>query len=124
LGGVKFLLPNENDVYLHDTPARSLFSRSRRDFSHGCVRVEKPLDLALWVLRDRPEWTRERITDAMNGSTPLQVDLTVPIPVSIVYWTAVAPEDGQIYFFDDIYGQDEDLDRQLTSGGLGPRPRG
>ena len=124
LGGVKFLLPNENDVYLHDTPAKSLFSRSRRDFSHGCVRVEKPVDLALWVLRDRPEWTRERIADAMNGSTALQVDLTVPIPVSIVYWTAVAPEDGQIYFFDDIYGQDEDLDRQLTSGGLGPRPRG
>jgi murein L,D-transpeptidase YcbB/YkuD len=124
LGGVKFLLPNENDVYLHDTPARSLFSRSRRDFSHGCVRVEKPLDLALWVLRDRPEWTPERIADAMNGSAPVQVDLTSPIPVSIVYWTAVAPEDGQIYFFDDIYGQDEDLDRQLTSGGLGPRPRG
>jgi murein L,D-transpeptidase YcbB/YkuD len=124
LGGVKFVLPNENDVYLHDTPARSLFSRSRRDFSHGCVRVEKPLDLALWILRGRPEWTRERIEDAMNGSTPLQIDLGSPIPVSIVYWTAVAPENGQVYFYEDIYGRDEDLDRQLTSGVSDPRPRG
>jgi murein L,D-transpeptidase YcbB/YkuD len=124
LGTVKFVLPNENDVYLHDTPARSLFARSRRDFSHGCVRVEKPLELAMWVLQDKPEWTRERIMDAMNGSTPVQVDLTNPIPVSIVYWTAVVPESGVAYFFDDIYGRDEQLDRELTIAGYGPRPRG
>ncbi|MBV8844359.1 MAG: L,D-transpeptidase family protein [Bryobacterales bacterium] len=124
LGGVKFVLPNENDVYLHDTPARSLFSRTRRDFSHGCIRLEKPVDLAVWVLRDRPEWTRDKIEEAMNGSMPVQVPLSNPIPVSIVYWTAVVAEDGTTYFFNDIYGQDEELDRQITSGGYGPRPRG
>ena len=124
LGGVKFVLPNDNDVYLHDTPARSQFSRSRRDFSHGCIRVENPTDLALWVLRDKPEWTRERIDEAMNGAEPIQVDLPHPIPVSVVYWTAVVAEDGTPYFFDDIYGRDQELDQQLTSGGPAPRPRG
>jgi murein L,D-transpeptidase YcbB/YkuD len=124
LGGVKFVLPNENDVYLHDTPARGLFSRSRRDFSHGCIRLENPLDLAAWVLRNRPEWTRDRIVEAMNGSMPIQVDLPDPIPVSVVYWTAVVPENGAAYFFDDIYGRDAVLDQQLTSGESAPRPRG
>jgi murein L,D-transpeptidase YcbB/YkuD len=124
LGNIKFVLPNENDIYLHDTPARSLFSRSRRDFSHGCIRVERPLDLAIWVLRDRPEWTRDKIMDAMNGSDPLRVDLPSSIPVSIVYWSAVTSDDGSIYFFDDVYGLDETLDRQITTGGYGPRPRG
>jgi murein L,D-transpeptidase YcbB/YkuD len=124
LGGVKFMLPNENDVYLHDTPAKGLFSRTRRDFSHGCIRLEKPVDLALWVLHDRPEWTRDRIVEAMNGLMPMQVDLPNPIPVSVVYWTAVVPENGVLNFFDDIYGLDDELYQQITSVGSAPRPRG
>jgi len=126
LGGVKFIFPNDNDVYLHDTPARQLFSRSRRDFSHGCIRVERALDLALWVLEDNPRWSREKIVEAMNGETPVQVNLARPIPVLIVYGTAVVPADGMPYFFEDIYGLDALLERQLaqsTNAGPGPRPR-
>jgi murein L,D-transpeptidase YcbB/YkuD len=120
LGGVKFMLPNPNDVYLHDTPSRQLFSRTRRDFSHGCIRLERAVDLAVWVLRDRPAWTRGRIQAAMTaGGPPLQVNLSHPIPVLIVYQTAVAGDDGLAYFFDDIYGQDDVLDQQLISPGSG-----
>jgi murein L,D-transpeptidase YcbB/YkuD len=120
LGGVKFMLPNPNDVYLHDTPSRRLFSRARRDFSHGCIRLERAADLAVWVLRDRPEWTRDRIEAAMTKrGAPLQVNLSHPIPVLIVYQTAVAGDDGSAYFFDDIYGQDDVLDQQLAIPGFG-----
>ena len=115
LGLVKFLLPNEHDVYLHDTPATELFSKTRRDFSHGCIRVEKPEDLAVWVLRNKPEWTRDRIRDAMNGDETLRVTLDTPIPVLIVYATAVVPEDGEVRFFADIYKQDFELARQLDT---------
>ena len=133
LGLVKFLFPNEHDVYMHATPAMTLFSQSRRDFSHGCIRVEKPEQLAAWVLRDKPEWTPERIHDAMNSTKTLQVNLDRPIPVLIVYATAIVLEGGEVRFFDDIYGQDAQLDRLLASGypytgekatnaGPGPRP--
>jgi murein L,D-transpeptidase YcbB/YkuD len=134
LGGVKFIFPNEHNVYLHDTPSVALFSRSRRDFSHGCIRVERPDLLAAWVLRDKPEWTTERIAAAMQGETMLRVPLDREIPVLIVYATAVALGNGEVRFFDDIYKQDAGLDRLLaegfpysgrkpTSGARGPRPR-
>ena len=84
LGFVKFIFPNEYNVYLHGTPAKSLFSRARRDFSHGCIRVEKPEELALWVLRDQPRWDLDRIRKAKNGVGPLQVDLNESIPVMIM----------------------------------------
>ena len=84
LGLVAFMFPNEHDVYMHATPAMLLFSKSRRDFSHGCIRVEKPEELAAWVLRDEPGWDSERIADAMNGDTTFQVNLVRPIPVLIV----------------------------------------
>lgn len=116
LGLVKFMFPNAYNVYMHGTPATQLFARSRRDFSHGCIRVENPLALAEWVLRDNPEWTEDRIVAAMNGSETIQVDLTHPIPVLILYNTAVVKPDGQIYFFDDIYGHDAEL-RQVLEGG-------
>ncbi len=133
LGLVKFIFPNEHNVYLHATPATQLFSQSRRDFSHGCIRVEKPELLAEWVLRDLPEWTPARIEQAMQGEHPLQVDLPQPIPVLIVYATAVALENGEVRFFDDIYGFDAQLDALAakgypcrrwnpTSGERGPRP--
>jgi murein L,D-transpeptidase YcbB/YkuD len=117
LGLVKFMFPNEYNVYLHSTPAQQLFSQTRRDFSHGCIRVEKPADLAAWVLRDKPEWTLERVKAAMaGGKDNQQVNLTKPIPVLILYGTAVADPDGRVLFFDDIYGYDDELKQALAKG--------
>jgi murein L,D-transpeptidase YcbB/YkuD len=116
LGLIKFDIPNVYDVYLHGTPAAQLFSRSRRDFSHGCIRVENTAALAAWVLRDQSGWTTERILGAMNGDKTLRVNLTAPIPVLILYGTAVVAEDGETHFFDDIYGHDAVLDNALAKG--------
>jgi murein L,D-transpeptidase YcbB/YkuD len=109
------MLPNPYNVYLHSTPAQALFAESRRDFSHGCVRVGDPVGLAEYVLRDEPEWTHEKILAAMNGTAPLTVSLKHPIRVFIVYGTAVATERGNIFFFDDIYGHDKRLEQALDS---------
>jgi murein L,D-transpeptidase YcbB/YkuD len=115
LGLVKFVFPNDDNVYLHGTPAPELFKRTRRDFSHGCVRVEDPVALAQWVLKGRPEWTRDRILAAMQASRPQRVDVPKPLQVILFYITAVVmPEDGTIHFADDIYGHDAKLDRALT----------
>ena len=117
LGLVKFIFPNQYNVYLHSTPAQELFSRARRDFSHGCIRVEKPADLAAWVLRDKPEWTMDKIQAAMKtGPDNVQVNLDKPIPVLILYSTAVVEPDGEVRFFDDIYGYDKSLDKVLANG--------
>jgi murein L,D-transpeptidase YcbB/YkuD len=117
LGLVKLMFPNEYNVYLHSTPAPQLFSQTRRDFSHGCIRVEKPAELAAWVLRDKPEWNVERAQAAMTtGKDNLQVNLTDPIPVLILYGTAVVDPDGRISFFDDIYGYDDELQKALAKG--------
>jgi murein L,D-transpeptidase YcbB/YkuD len=116
LGLAKFLFPNEYNVYLHGTPATELFEKSRRDFSHGCIRVQDPAGLAVWVLPDKPEWTRDRIVSAMNGDHPVQVNLDRPIPVLIVYGTAVVLENGEAHFFEDIYGYDAELEAVLAKG--------
>jgi murein L,D-transpeptidase YcbB/YkuD len=116
LGLVKFLFPNSYNVYMHDTPATEFFAQSRRDFSHGCIRLEKPADLAAWVLRDNPGWTPERIRAAMNGSAPQQVNLAHPIPVLILYATVIVLEDGLVHFYDDIYRQDAALQQVLAKG--------
>jgi L,D-transpeptidase YcbB len=117
LGLVKFIFPNQYNVYLHSTPEQELFSRSRRDFSHGCIRVEKPADLAAWVLRDRPEWTMDKIQAAMTtGPDNVQVNLNKPIPVLILYSTAVVDPDGEVRFFEDIYGYDKSLGKVLANG--------
>jgi murein L,D-transpeptidase YcbB/YkuD len=115
LGLVKFMMPNAYNVYLHSTPAQSLFAESRRDFSHGCVRVSDPVGLAQYVLRDSPEWTREKILAAMNGAAPLTVTLKNRIRVFIVYGTAIATEKGNVLFFDDIYRHDERLQKALEA---------
>ncbi|HXX00681.1 MAG TPA: L,D-transpeptidase family protein [Candidatus Acidoferrales bacterium] len=115
LGLIKFQFPNEYSVYMHDTPARLLFSRSQRDFSHGCIRLEKPEELAGWVLRDNPGWDPDRILAAMNGEATLEVKLVHPIPVLVVYGTAIDLEDGIVRFYDDIYGQDAKLEEALRS---------
>lgn len=119
LGLVKFIFPNDEAVYLHGTPAQQLFSRVRRDFSHGCVRVEDPVALAQWVLKDVPGWNREHIVAAMQEGPPSQrVDLPQPIQVLLFYVTAVvAPEDGRIHFAQDIYGHDARLHRALAKQG-------
>lgn len=115
VGLVKFIFPNDVNVYLHDTPAAQLFGRARRDFSHGCVRVEDPVALAEWVLKDQPRWTRERIEAAMAGTSSLRVDLTRPLPVILFYMTAmVMPTDQTLRFADDIYGHDTRLARALA----------
>ena len=114
LGLVKFMFPNQDNVYMHGTPAPELFSRSRRDFSHGCVRVEDPVALAEWVLGDRPEWTRDRIVAAMEGSHSLQVTLFRPIQVILFYTTAAVAADGTIHFAEDIYLHDARLERTLV----------
>ena len=116
LGLAKFIFPNSYNVYMHDTPSTEFFARSRRDFSHGCIRLEKPADLAAWVLRDNPEWTADRIRAAMNGNDALQVNLAHPIPVLIVYATVIVLEDGLVHFYDDIYGQDTALEQALVKG--------
>ncbi|MGA3043947.1 MAG: L,D-transpeptidase family protein [Bryobacteraceae bacterium] len=117
LGLVKLMFPNEYNVYLHSTPAQQLFSQTRRDFSHGCIRVEKPADLAAWVLRDKSDWSLERAQAAMkSGADNTQVNLITPIPVLILYATAVVDPDGTVQFFDDIYGYDDELKQALAKG--------
>jgi murein L,D-transpeptidase YcbB/YkuD len=106
LGLVKFIFPNEYDVYLHDTPADSLFERQFRNLSHGCVRVEKPQELAEYVLRDQPEWTAERIRMAMQAGEEKHVALKDPLPVHIFYFTAWVDEAGALHLEKDIYGYD------------------
>jgi murein L,D-transpeptidase YcbB/YkuD len=117
LGLVKLMFPNEYNVYLHSTPSQQLFSQSRRDFSHGCIRVEKPAELAAWVLRDKPEWSLERVRAAMQtGKDNVQVNLTNPVPVLIIYGTAVVDQQNEVHFFDDIYGYDADLEKVVARG--------
>lgn len=116
LGLVKFVFPNSYNVYMHDTPSTEFFAKARRDFSHGCIRLEKPADLAAWVLRDNPGWTPDRIRAAMNGTVTQQVNLAHPIPVFIVYATVVVLEDGVVHFYDDIYGHDTALEKALAKG--------
>jgi len=117
LGLVKLIFPNEHNVYLHSTPSQELFSRSRRDFSHGCIRVEKPAELAAWALRNNPGWTLARVQQAMqSGKDDVTVSLVKKVPVFIVYGTALAYENGTVHFSEDIYGHDAKLVAALAKG--------
>jgi murein L,D-transpeptidase YcbB/YkuD len=121
LGLIKFMFPNTYSVYLHSTPSTELFSRSRRDFSSGCIRLEKPAELANVLLRNQLDgqqpWTLALVQTAMDsGRDNRQVNLAVKIPVLILYVTAVAEEDGTVHFFDDIYGHDKRLNALLAKG--------
>ncbi len=107
LGLIKFVFPNADNIYLHSTPSQALFGESRRDFSHGCIRVEDPRALATWVLRNNPGWTRERVEAAFQAQEQEQVNLAHEIPLLILYGTAISKEDGQVFFFEDIYGYDK-----------------
>jgi L,D-transpeptidase YcbB len=118
LGRVKFVFPNDADVYMHGTPAVALFQRSRRDFSHGCIRVEDPVALAEWVLSGQDGWSRERILEAMEGPPSQRVDLARPLQVILFYVTAVVvAQEGAIHFADDVYGHDARLERALAGRG-------
>jgi murein L,D-transpeptidase YcbB/YkuD len=120
LGLVKFVFPNKYNVYMHATPAVALFQRERRDFSHGCVRVEDPVTLAHWVLQPQSQWSRAAILAAMNGETTQTIRLLEPVTVVIFYTTAAFnPADGTVRFADDIYRHDARLDAALRarSGG-------
>ena len=116
LGLVRFGIPNEHNVYLHDTPSQTLFSKARRDFSHGCVRVEHPVQLAEWSLRGTDSWTQPKIRAAMHGLKTFQVNLNNPIPVLLVYATAVVLRNGEVHFASDIYLQDALLENRLAQG--------
>lgn len=114
LGLVKFMFPNQYNVYLHDTPADSLFERAARSFSHGCVRVEDPVALAKYVLGDQPEWTDQRIRDAMQAGTEKTVKLKAPIPVFLGYLTARVRPDNTVQFRKDVYQVDGRLQKMLN----------
>ncbi|HYI13240.1 MAG TPA: L,D-transpeptidase family protein [Thermoanaerobaculia bacterium] len=120
LGLVKFLFPNDNNVYLHSTPQQALFARTRRDFSHGCIRVEDPVALAEWALRGQSDWKKEKIESTIHGKRDdVYVKIERPIAVMILYATAVADADGTVHFHEDIYGHDVQLAKVLA-----PQTRG
>jgi murein L,D-transpeptidase YcbB/YkuD len=118
LGLVKFMFPNEYSIYLHSTPATQLFEQSRRDFSHGCVRVQKPDELAAWVLqRQGGDWDLAKVQQAMtSGPDNKTVSLKTPIPIVIFYVTGLVEDDGHVHFFDDIYGYDAEMQKVLAKG--------
>ncbi len=114
LGLVKFLFPNSNNIYLHDTPAKSLFERENRAFSHGCVRVGKPRELAIELLKQDPTWTPARIDKAMHAGKENWVSLKKKVPVYIGYFTAWVDRKGELNFYKDVYKRDESLIKLLT----------
>jgi murein L,D-transpeptidase YcbB/YkuD len=115
LGLVKFVFPNSYSTYLHGTPAQSLFARSRRDFSHGCMRVSDPPRLAEAVLERQRGWDRARIDSTMSGQRTVRVNLEHPIPVHVLYLTAMPGDSGNVHFSRDIYGHDAALIRALET---------
>jgi murein L,D-transpeptidase YcbB/YkuD len=115
LGLVKFIFPNNYSTYLHDTPAKSLFARARRDFSHGCMRLSDPPRLAEAVLERQQGWDRARIDSAMHGHRTFRVNLELPIPVYVLYLTAMPDDRGDVHFSRDIYGHDAALIRALET---------
>jgi murein L,D-transpeptidase YcbB/YkuD len=116
LGQIKLMLPNIHDVYLHGTPARELFARARRDFSHGCIRVEDPVALAEWVLADESEWTAPRILAAIAAKATRTVTVRQPPRIAVFYMTAAfLPAEGTVQFAEDIYGHDARLDARLRA---------
>jgi murein L,D-transpeptidase YcbB/YkuD len=112
LGEVKFIFPNSNDIYLHDTPHGELFSQTKRSFSHGCVRVEEPIKLATYLLRNNANWSQPVIEDTIAQRREKYVPLKEKLPVYLVYLTAWADANGHAHFRDDIYGHDKSLAKE------------
>jgi murein L,D-transpeptidase YcbB/YkuD len=118
LGRVKFLFPNSFNIYFHDTPAKALFEKDKRAYSHGCIRLAEPEKMANYLLRNNPEWTPEKINSAMNSGNEQFVKLKKPVPVIITYYTAWVDENGQLNFRDDIYTHDQKLASKMFGGSL------
>jgi hypothetical protein len=106
--------PNSSNVYMHDTLAQEFFAKSRRDFSHGRIRLEKPADLAVWVLHENPGWDMDGIRATTNGTPNQQVNLAHPMPVLILFGSVILTEDGIVHFYDDIYGHDAAPEKALA----------
>ena len=115
LGRIKFLFPNKHSVYLHDTPNRGFFKRAQRNFSHGCIRVEKPLELAEFVLSSNPNWTQSTVQSTINRGRTKTVHLDQTIPVYILYFTAWVDNEGYVNFHKDVYGLDKTLHNALLT---------
>jgi murein L,D-transpeptidase YcbB/YkuD len=114
LGRLKFMFPNRFSVYIHDTPARGFFKYEKRSFSSGCIRIEKPIELAEYLLKDNPEWTRNELVDTIDSTKTRIVKLLEPVSVQIVYITAWVDEDGEtVHFRDDVYERDKPLYQAL-----------
>jgi L,D-transpeptidase YcbB len=113
LGKVKFLFPNSFNIYFHDTPAKSLFDKDKRAYSHGCIRLSDPVKMANYILKDNEEWNTESIDAAMNSNEEKYVKVKNPIPVLITYYTAWVDENGLLHFADDIYGHDKNITEKM-----------
>jgi L,D-transpeptidase YcbB len=113
LGRIKFMFPNKHSVYLHDTSDPQLFRKERREFSHGCIRIEKPMEMAAFVMKGSKEWPIEKIKAVLKTKETTVANLPRPIPVHILYFTAWGNGDGTTHFLEDIYRRDERLDRAL-----------
>lgn len=118
LGQVKFLFPNSFSIYLHDTPAKELFSENRRDFSHGCIRVAEPLRLAEFILRRDGNPLASKVKSLVNQTTEKRIGIKKPIPVIICYLTAWVDQNGKLHFRKDIYGLDQKLAREIMPSTL------
>ncbi len=115
-GLIKFGFPNLDEVYIHGTPETKLFAKTTRDLSHGCIRASDPVSLALWVLRDEQGWDINRVNAEIDGDKTDRVKVARPVPVLITYATAVAGDEGEMYFFRDVYGYAADFKRALDRG--------
>ncbi|HEY6895434.1 MAG TPA: L,D-transpeptidase family protein [Rhodanobacteraceae bacterium] len=115
LGRIKFNMPNRFSVYLHDTPAKELFNLDSRAFSHGCIRLERSFDLALYILRNQPEWGFAALGAAIATEKEQTIHVANPVPVYVLYWTAWAAEDGDVAFHRDVYKRDAALAAALRS---------
>ena len=115
LGRIKFMFPNKFSVYLHDTPQRGLFKRASRDFSSGCIRIEKPVELAKYLLQNDPQWPNQKIMETIESGVTTVVRIKDPIPVHLLYWTAWVTETGTVHFGNDIYDRDPPLSRALKA---------
>jgi len=122
LGRVKFIFPNSYHVYLHDTPSRELFAKTERAFSSGCIRLEKPIELAEYLLRNDPRWSRQKILATIARGAEQVVHLPTTVPVHLLYWTAWVDAQGRINFRKDIYERDKVLDTALRESF--PAPKG
>jgi len=124
LGGIKFMFPNPYNVYLHDTPTRGLFSQSQRTFSSGCIRLSNPVELAEYLLKHDPKWSRQAIKAAASSGKQRVVNLPQEVPVYLLYWTVWVDDNGLANFRGDIYNRDKPMVRALYQDGGATSPKG